>query len=333
MKKILRLLFPSKLYQKLAFIKYVLKSYPYIKQDLIRYAKYSNSFYQFDSPDKYLSLISVFTHILEKGLIMPSMRIGFGQNKVLSIIKICNEYFDKYAKLDERLVNCIAVIKEYHLIHKNNNYVFSDSFEKSLMNFLNKFKGIQASKQLEYSKNDFFKHTEGNFENFAKSRHSVRDFDGEIKESDLIKAIDLANTAPSSCNRQSQKVYILKDRDIINKLLNIHKGSSGFGQLANKFLVVTYKLEFWKDFSSRNAGSFDSGIYVMNLLYALHFYRIAACILNSDFSLIEEKQFRKLLNIPEKENITCIIAIGNLPKNFKVALSERIKADSMIYWL
>lgn len=332
-KELIKLFIPKKIWENLAFKKFTRKYRKFFIYDFERYSKYSAAFYQTDSPEKYLNLISVYTHILEKGLIMPDMRIGFGQIKIIGIIKICDDYINKFTEKDQRLLSCVSVIREYYNLHKKINYEFSQQFENTIQTFLNKFPNTNASKQFEFNKTDYFKDINSDFATFAKSRHSLREFEGKVDLNKLELAIELANTSPSACNRQSQKVYIIKGETAKNDLLNIHIGSGGFGHLADAFLVITYSLDYWKDFTDRNAGYFDAGMYAMNLLYALHYYEIGACILNAYFSPEQDKTFRSKIKIADNENVACIIAIGNVPEKFKIALSERIDSQSIIKYL
>lgn len=326
MKKIIRKVLPKKLWQKLAFIKLVASGMKFYYYDLIRHSKYSSIFFQFDSQDKYDNLISVYTHILEKGIVMPNMRIGFGEIKVRGLIEICEDYAKKFDVENERFVHCVAVIKEYYEIHEKSNFQFNNEYKEVLNAFLSKYQNIIHTKQLNFTSKDYFEDSNSSFDKFSKSRHSVRNFSGRIDCENLNLAIELANTAPSACNRQSHMVYILSNKAKIQELLDIQIGAAGFAEMSEKFLIITYKLEFWKEFSSRNAGYFDSGLYVMNLLYALQFYKIAACPLNAYFSPKQDKAVRNILNIPDSENITCIIALGDLPPEFQVASSKRISS-------
>lgn len=329
-KKTLRHIIPKKFYKKLAFIKLVVSGIKFYYYDLIRHSKYSSIFFQFDSQDKYNNLISVYTHILEKGLVMPNMRIGFGESKVRGLIKICEDYAEEFDVENERFVHCVAVIKEYYEIHEKSNFQFNNEYKEVLNAFLSKYQNIIATKQLNFTSKDYFKDSNSSFDKFSKSRHSARNFFGEINDRNLNLALELANTAPSACNRQSHMVYILSNKAKMQELLDIQVGATGFGEMSDKFLIITYKLEFWKEFSSRNAGYFDSGLYVMNLLYALQFYKIAACPLNAYFSPKQDKAVRNILNIPNSENITCIIALGALPPKFKIASSKRVSAKENV---
>jgi nitroreductase len=67
----------------------------------------------------------------------------------------------------------------------------------------------------------------------------------------------------------------------------------------------------------------DGGIFLMNLLYALHFYKIANCPANWGKIIQEEKLLNKYISIPEPEKIICMIPIGLIEEKFRVTLSKR----------
>lgn len=82
--------------------------------------------------------------------------------------------------------------------------------------------------------------------------------------------------------------------------------------------------------NERNCAFIDGGIFVMNLLYALHFYHIGACTLNWSATIEQDKNVHNLLSIPEREEIICMLTIGKLPKELAIANSERINIDRII---
>ena len=61
----------------------------------------------------------------------------------------------------------------------------------------------------------------------------------------------------------------------------------------------------------------------MNLLYALHFKKIATCPLNCSTTPEKDKKLRLLCNIPPSEVFIVMIACGIPPDNFKLASSPR----------
>ena len=66
------------------------------------------------------------------------------------------------------------------------------------------------------------------FQTLAYSRHSVRDFsDKPLSVEQVKKAVKLAQTAPSACNRQSSRIIHVIDREKCEKILNIQGGAKG----------------------------------------------------------------------------------------------------------
>lgn len=95
------------------------------------------------------------------------------------------------------------------------------------------------------SKNDFFRKT-NDFAEFATSRHSIRWYDNTpIEEDKLIAAIKLAQTAPSACNRQATRVIIVSSPELKKLCCSIQNGNRGFGEKADKWLLITSELGDW----------------------------------------------------------------------------------------
>ena len=67
----------------------------------------------------------------------------------------------------------------------------------------------------------------------------------------------------------------------------------------------------------------DGGMYAMNLLYALHYNQIAACILNCSHTPEKDELLRNICGIKDSENFIAMIACGIPPERFKIAISRR----------
>src|SRR5690606_16865431 len=134
---------------------------------------------------------------------------------------------------------------------------------------------------IDFKKESFYSNVNSNFEKFSYSRKSIRNFTGEIiKFKDIQEAVQLALNAPSVCNRQASKVYLLDRKSEIDKVLKIQGGFSGFSENVNQLLVLTNDRNYYYTIGERNQFYIDGGIFLMNLLYALHFYKIACCPAN-----------------------------------------------------
>jgi nitroreductase len=293
--------------------------------DMKRYIKFSDN-YSHDSKIKLIGLIIREYHVVEKGLTMPDTRYGFGKDLIIDLIKHCFEYIKLYGKNEIQLVHAIKVILEYEEFHSKQNFVL----DTELKNLINKLKGynIQPSLQIEMNKTDYFKDINNSFPLFSDSRSSIRNFSEEvISIENILKSLEIAKNAPSACNRQCWRTYIFSNKSNINEILNIQGGNRGFGHLTNKLIVITAEIGGFANLEERNAAYVDGGIYTMNLLYSLHFNKIAACILNCSNGIDKDVLMRKVCGIKESEVFIAMISCGIPPEKFKIAFSERYNVE------
>lgn len=273
------------------------------------------------SEEKLLAHLVVKAHTIEKGLTMPQKRYNFGQNAICEILSDLRFYAKSYNVNEERFVDVVGIIKEYGCWHKRNAIDIENKVLKEGINWLEEnYPSIAPVPQLyNMSKDEFFEENKGDFKTIALTRHTCRNLSGEIPNASLQAALELAMTAPSTCNRQSIRLHIIEG----GKILGIQSGNRGFGHLANKFILITSDLSDWPGGHQRNAPYVDGGIYLMNLLYALHYYGIGACTLNMYLDEHRTQRLHKELDIPENEVPIALIAIGIPPQIFDVARSIR----------
>ena len=301
------------------------------KFDRKKYIRYSHAITT-AGEDHLLEQIMILTHVIEKGLTMPEMRQGFGQETVNKLILLCHRWSESHDIKNHFYIQAVQVILEYISLHKTLNYTFNEPFLSVLDSFANENTGFKPSVQLLFDNSqDYFSQKESSFPVFARSRHSVRNFSNEeVPVSSLVDAIELAQKAPSSCNRQTTRVHIVTDKTDIGKILSLQNGNRGFGHLINKLLVISYYTPFYGSVKERHLGYIDAGIFTMNLLYALHYNRIGACTLNWCDTPNEDAKIRSILHIEEKETITLLIACGMVPDHsFSVAKSQRIEGNAI----
>jgi len=159
----------------------------------------------------------------------------------------------------------------------------------------------------------------------VKSRRSIRNFSKKrVMETSLLQAIALAkDTSPSVCNRQAWKVFILKNRKIIEQVLEIQNGNSGIENIQNIIIVCSTITSFF-DSSERNQPYIDGGIFLMSLLNSLHYKNIASCPLNWSVNKSKDFALKRILNIDNSIIIVSLIAIGGYGKDqVNVASSYR----------
>lgn len=332
MKEIIKRILPKAWVEKHSHYKVKRRHMQHFDHDILRYNTYSGLWGN-KQKEHLLGRISLRAHVLEKGLTMPDMRLGFGKDNLLDLIRLCLAYSSQHGSDNEILCQAVGVIREYKNVHIVQQYKLEQEVQEQIDRLLARMPEINATQQNVYTAKEYYEHCQASFELFSQSRHSLRHFSttAEVSTDDIIKAIELAQNAPSSCNRQSSRVHIIADRSLIEKVLALQNGNRGFGHLANKLLVLTVDLSCYNGIKERNLCYIDSGIYTMNLLYALHYQQIGACTLNWCDSPEDDTQIRSLLNIPPSETITLLIACGKAPEGrFKVASSLRVRAQNIV---
>jgi nitroreductase len=289
----------------------------------LRYARFSGVAVR-GSDQTLLAKVIVSYHVLEKGLTMAETRPGFGE---IQIHQLC-ERLGKVAKRPAlrnhpQVKHAAGVLGEYLAYHQSIGHevprVLVSKIEEAI-----KFSDACSSPQGRGTPDTLFAYHDGPFGAFTRSRRSVRNFKNETISNDLIhRAIGIAQTCPSSCNRQITQVHVYRDRDQIDRLLDLQSGSRGWSQLVPCLLVVTGDLRMCVHPYERDMTKVDGGMFSMSLMYALHHLKIAACPLNCYFSHAKEKAIRKAGSIPEAQSAVVMIACGYPADGFDLAASPR----------
>lgn len=301
----------------------IMSSYKY---DLIRFLKYGG---HKESEESLIAAITMAYHVAEKGLTMPNMRVGFGHDNLFSLIEMLNKYGTEYNCKNEQFKHAVAVVAEYYETHKTLNYRLENKLEEAITDLLEKWP-ISPSEQIEMTKSEYYKYVNSDFMLFSNSRHSVRNFEGNISAEQIQKAVEIANNAPSACNRQPCKVHLVSDKEIIKDCLALQNGNRGFGHLADKLLIITADVRHSWPIECLDVRT-NAGIYIMNLCYALHYNKVAHCILNWFAPPRSNRLLQKILKFSPAEVIVAFILCGDVPERFKLAGSrKRAVAENLI---
>lgn len=296
----------------------------YFDYDCERFYRYSGVGHP-DSKETLIARIIVLYHVLEKGLTMPQRKPVFGVDAVDSLIQRITTYETRFGDDNSQVTHAIGVIKAYQQFRIANSTSSSgDEKWERLVSFCNRHTGIPEATQLHMTSETFYKDKEGAFPVFAHARHTLRNYsDQPLSIHQLQKAIALAQTTPTACNRQYCRTHCISDKMKMARLLEIQGGNRGFGHLADKLLVVTADLESLAEPRERNDLFTNGGMYLMNLCYALFYFEIAHCVLNWSRTPEEDLAARGILDIKPSETIVAMITCGNTPEQFDVAASPR----------
>lgn len=309
----------------------ILKNMPELNKE-IRFIKnkiqlFSSTYVQ----NKYTSLadILVTSHVLEKGITMPKRHLGFGYDRVRDIIKNLNRIIKRWGADHVEVQAALIDLKQYLDIHNDANFELPSDIRKSIEKLVKKIT-IDDDNCFVITKEEYFKQT-SNFFEFANSRHSVRWFaDTPVDEEKLLSAIKLAQTAPSACNRQATRVKIISSPEAKELCCSLQNGNRGFGDKADKWLLITTDLHDWSQKIALSMGYIDAGIFTMNLLYSLHYYGFVACTLNANIDIKDFKKFQDGLRLPESEIPVVFIVVGNPTENFMIPKSRRLNLEDII---
>lgn len=294
------------------------------KYDCGRFAGYAGCF-NAEPRAASLARIIMAYHVLEKGITMPRRHLDFGHAAVLNLIGLIEDFEKRFGVEDPQVNHAVGCVKEYFDLHRAVAFDMSTDVDywNTVKSFCASHDMIAPSEQIETTRDAFFANNEASFPVFAASRHTSRHYEGVVQVERIKAAVKLAMTAPSACNRQFIKVYCVSNHEMRDKLFSLQNGNRGFGSDADKVLVVTADLRGNRWAEERNDLYTNAGIFIMNLCYALHYNKIAHCILNWSVSPENDVAGHELLGIPENELMTMIISCGNAPARFALASSPR----------
>lgn len=318
---------PSSIYTFMRLLRRSVMLYKIKIFDLKNFKKAINE----DSFEKSEFNIIMQTHILEKGLSHGEIRYKFGEKVLNNLSKCLSEFISKeYDKENLSYKNAISVLREYKNIHETNNIdtgFLNEIFSKEVISDIelvtkvfggSKLISIQSKKSVK------------NFSELTMNRYSIREFsDSKIEMDKIEKSIEIAQKSPSACNRQSVRVHVVTNRNMILELLNIQNGYKGY-RVPKILLITTVDQVAYSSIYDRNMGYIDGGLFTMTLLYALEERLIGACLLNTNFSPKVDKKIKSLLNMKESDIFINFIPIGNIQNDIKVCKSQRIPLDNVI---
>ena len=265
-------------------------------------------------------------HVIEKGLTMPRRRLGFGKGAVVHLMNLIYSFERRFGS-DQQVSHAVGVLRTYRELHKDS----SDPMPR-LDAFLDARRDVPAAVEPHVARAVFFAAKDAPFPDFAASRHVCRHFAGPVPRETIEKAVKIAATAPSACNRQHARVHVVDDSALRDRLFALQGGTRGFGADADKVLVVTADLSSVRWAWERHDCYVNGGIFVLNLCYALHYLGVAHCILHWSVPPETDRAVHEFLGIPQNEAIVQVIACGAPPEEFDIAASPRLAVSEILTW-
>ena len=274
-------------------------------------------------------------HVLEKGLTMPRRRVPFGAGAALRLARAVEDYERTFGRTGAQALHAESVLLAWREANAAAGGAAGGEAAAALAAadaFFATRPGVVPAKEPHVSRDAFFADRDAPFPRFAASRHCVRHFAGPVPRETVERAVAIAATAPSACNRQPVRVHVVDDPALRDALLALQGGTRGFGEDADKLLVVTADVSTVRWVWERNDAHVNAGVFAMNLAYALHHLGVAHCLLHWSVEPAKDAAARRLLGLPDAETIALVLACGLPPPEFDVAASPRLSPADVLTW-
>nr|WP_269144457.1 nitroreductase family protein [Methylicorpusculum oleiharenae] len=220
---------------------------------------------------------------------------------------------------------------KYYEKHLDDGIDISDFYSREDYEFFRNLTVLNNEIIKTHNHDDYFKNNRSDFLVFSKSRSSVRNFTGEKIPFNLIEnAIGIAKTAPSVCNRQPCRVYYIENKIKIDSVFAIQQGLVGYSDNIYQLLVLVADKNYYYTVGERNQLYIDGGLFLMNLLYALHYYSIGACPAHWGLNHDKDKLIQNELQLSDSERVICLVPIGIPNESFKTTLSLRRENEEIL---
>lgn len=291
------------------------------------------------SKDLLVGRIVRYVHSIEKGLSIESPRPEFGYDKIKTLYGWIKAYL-KMETIDKTCVYMAADALSTYCAYHESIKVSSDKIKEI---------EIIASELQKIKKDDCVKETFGGVQTINKSdlgfdlhtieklyatRHSVRQFSNEPISKELIcKAVELAQSAPSACNRQAVRAYVIDAQKFINVYPTNLAGVGGFIENSDKVIIITGKISSYEK-SEYKQFIVSAGIFTGYLTLALHGLGLGACIVQR--SLRPDASWQRFCQqngIPMDEQVVCLVVVGHMKEKTVVPVSNRFDIETILKWM
>lgn len=144
------------------------------------------------------------------------------------------------------------------------------------------------------------------FLELAKARYSVRKFKDEpISKEHMDRILEAANVAPTGCNYQPQRIYVVESEEALEKINKASKCIFG----AKTVLIFTYNKE--EDWKNRLEEGVHSGVQDVSIVATHAMLEAWECGVGSCWvNFFSPTELRSIMGISENEEVVLIMPIG-----------------------
>lgn len=314
---------------------YIVKAFSFIREymvDMLLYVKHNNySPFEQANRRRYFQLV-ILSHAIEKGLSLGHSRPMFGRDKIKSILGYARKYDNSFSRFPAGMAKgALAAYYDCNSSHAAKDDPTLESINAYLQSpEVLDIEGVGGIRRLMANQGA----SANTLGEFLLSRFSCRMFDKSALPRELIThVLEMAQAAPSQCNRQSVRVHFYQDDEAISGLLSLQGGAAGFNEGIGNLFVVSSEITAWGGPKQRNQLYVDGGLFSMMLMLACHAEGIATCPLNLAVMNSTEEKIKKMGGIPTNQRLIMMIAAGNPSESsIKAANSPRCGIDEVAFF-
>lgn len=158
------------------------------------------------------------------------------------------------------------------------------------------------------------------------TRRSIRKYaEKKVPEAAIREMIKAAMYAPSAVNRQPWHFIVVSDRDLLNRIMEIHPHASFLATASHAILVCG------DEQLQHDEGYYvvDCGAATQNLLLAAHMLGIGSCWIGVHPREERKKRFSELFGLPAHVHPYALVALG-YPQEQKTT-PERYRPERIHY--
>lgn len=275
-------------------------------------------------------------HAVEKGLSHADFRAGFGKAAIQKLANEMESWLVAGRPPNDQFFRAAASVMHFYFTrHEGLGIDVSDVrdfFSASVKGLIDKigvnYGGVLAASSVREARAHSGR--ERSFLDVVYGRRSVREFTSEPVEDDSIRvAVQIAQQAPSVCNRQAPRVHRFTDPATIRAAVDLQRGFRGYKMPPN-LLLVTSDLTAMLSPNERNQAFIDGGLFMMSLLLGLEQVGLGSCCLNTAMNSERENAIREIVNIPETEVFISFIAVGHFVPTVLTPVSVRYPVDEVL---
>lgn len=271
-----------------------------------------------------ISLLRRNIHRIEKGVCHPARRSSFATSYILETVLI----FDQLRKRPEipnrsELAWGQLVLAKYFEVTDDTDQEYLEArsvFEQVTEPALD----IRLEDDTLQYRNRSQPGDNERFLNLLRQRKSVRKYaDEPVPEEVIATALEAASLAPSSCNRQPYRYYVMRDAETAQRAAAISAGTAGWVHEIRCLAVVVGDTSYFSNAVNRHSIYVDATLSVMPFVLSLEAQGFSTGLINWADDRPRREKMAKILGLKPYQRVIISIAIGRADILARAPISMR----------